>query len=343
MPPFRKKLFAVAAKIETTPGVSSAPTYAADALRLIGTPDAVFTPIEDGSNQDEQTGDFGGSERSTPVGWIFTTELAMRVPGKLTAAGKPRDSVLKRGLGFSEIIDATPGSEKVTYRDLSSGHENFTVRMTTEEEEVIVAVGCACTRLVVRKDVGRPGLYTYSIRGYVPVRPAVEPISGLVLPGGVASAWKGNTVGLGPPGAFEWGPATGAGSLKARTFELTIENTFADQLSAGASDITLEGVVITDRNISASMDVQKVTLAAFDPYDVARSSGQGAGGAAAHDTRIQVKHGLAQYFRETINTGYWEMNNPGKPVFDQLAGWNLNGPVRKFNGPSGRFLEFIYD
>jgi hypothetical protein len=265
------------------------------------------------------------------------------VPGKLVAAGIPRHGVLMRGLGFTQIIDATAGAEKVTYRDLSSGHENFSLRGTTEEEEEFVAVGCACTRLVVRKEAGQPGLYTFGIRGYIPAAPTSVPIAGLVLPGGVPPAWKGNTVLLGNPVSPEWGPATPGGALKPRVFELTIENTIADQQSAGATDLTTEGVVITDRRVTASMEVQKVAVSVFNPHDVARADGTGAGALVAHDTRLQVKHGLTQYFRETINTGYWEMGPPGKPVFDMLAGWNLNGPINKHNGPSNRFIEFIYD
>lgn len=343
MPPFRKKLFAVAVKIEPTPGVSSAPTLAADALRIIGQPDATFTALESGENTDEQTGDFGGAEKSQSVGHIVTVDLPMRVPGKLVAAGVPRHSVLMRGAGFAELIDATPGSEKVTYRDLSSGHENFSLLMVTDEEEQFIAVGCSVSRVVVRKDVGRPGLYTFSVRGYVPAAPVSGSLAGLVLPGGIAAPWKGNTVLLGAPGAPEWGPATVGGSLKPRTAEITIENPVADSLSAGATDITTEGVVITDRTVSASMDVQKVALSVFNPYDVARASGQGTGTAIPHDTRLQIKHGLTQYFRETINTGYWEIGNPGKPSFDGLAGWNLSGRINKYQGPSGRFLEFVYD
>lgn len=342
---FRRKLYAVAPKIETTPGVWAAPTYAADAVPCIGQPVATITPLESGERPDEQSGTLLGNPRGIPVGWIATVDIPIALYGKRSAAGVPFQDVFLRGLGFSRVVDATAGLEKVSYADLDTGHESFSLLLTTDEAEQLQITGCTCTRLVRRWQVGQAGIYTFSVRGYVAygynTNPAEAAIAGLALPLRFAPPWKNNTVLLGPVGAPEWGPAS-AQPLHARTAELTVDNTVADRLSAGAADAFLHGV-ITDRRISLTMDVERVQLTAFNPYDVARADAQGFGAGVTHQTQPTIKQGTTQYLRDVITGGTWAMGIPGKPAFDGLGGWGLNGALTAISGPGGRALSIVFD
>ena len=57
-----------AVKVETTSGVDSVPTLAANAVRLVGIPVLEYDFMESGDRDDAQTGDMSGADRAAPAG-----------------------------------------------------------------------------------------------------------------------------------------------------------------------------------------------------------------------------------------------------------------------------------
>lgn len=336
--PFRTRIFAVAAKIETVSGVDSGPTFAADAVRVVGVPVLTRSFLEEGGRADVQTNQLLSAARATPGGALGTIDIVVEMFGKKNAAGVPMHDVFLRGAGMSRTIDATPLAEKVTYRTLDEAMETFTLLLNNGNTNFKL-IGCSCN---ARREGTRlqPGRWTFSCRG-ISLAPTDGAIAALALPTGIPPIWRANTVLLGAPGAPEWGPAS-TEPLHARSFTLDLANTLTDDESAGAPD-GIVSTLVTGRQVSLSMSVRRVSTTVFDPYDVAESSGVGDGASAVHDTRPQIKTGTAQYARETINGGYWEIVSPTDTDLAGMKGWDLSGILNSTNGPGGRELEIIYD
>lgn len=343
--PYRTKIFALAAKIETTPGVDSAPTFAANAIRLVGVPTLALTPLETGDQADVQTNGLLRAPRQAPQAQVGTLDVTVVMQGKRSAGGVPPHGVLLRGAGFSETIVATGGSETVTYTTLDTGMETFTLLLTTAEAKQRLLVGCVVTNATRAGTAGQRGVWTFSIRGlFIPsgTNPQAAAITGLSLPSTIAPQWVANTVLIGDAaGTPEWGPAS-TDPLVAKAFTLALNGTASDQPAAGAATGVLNPV-ITDRAPSLELHVRAVSPAIWNPEDAARSDGTGVGGAVTHDTRVTINTGTQQYHREKIETGFWELGYPADEEYSPgLAGWSLTGPVNSFNGPGGRELRITY-
>lgn len=96
-----------------------------------------------------------------------------------------------------------------------------------------------------------------------------------------------------------------------------------------------------------TMTVEQVDLSQFDPYDIARADGTGAGGSASHDIRTQINIGQSSTRRWRIDTGYWQLGQPTTGDRNGLATWELSGPLSALNGPTGsggaREIQFRAD
>lgn len=337
--PYIDRIVALAAKIETTPGVYTEPSWVTDTVLLANIPTITLEPIEDTEREDVVTGLLIDAPRSTPPSsQIATLEVVTEWLGKGNAAGIPQQDALLRAAAFGRTVDATSGAEKVDYFTLDESAETCSVIALSAKKIYRLAgvvtvprISCAMNaRCMV--NFGLRGIFRITENAQnnpqqLGVNPAVT--TPALIPPLMGS---GHYLGV-SAAAAEWGPNS-VDIMHVRSFELDFGTTPTDLGSASVVG-GVRGFVVTGRRTQLTVEAEQVPLSTFNPYDVGRSDGQGAGGQATHDTRPFLQVGTAQYKRLKIRGGYWPFRMPEDVSANGVRVWRMTGKLSNHNAPAG--------
>jgi hypothetical protein len=312
--PFRPRVLAIAAKIESPSGTDAVPTLAANAISFVGVPTLNLNYLETGVRDDVISGVLGTVDRAAPAGRNVSFDVVMEVKGfgaAYSAANRPEADVLLRAGGRSATVDATGGSEKVTYLTLDDAMETATVYCWTANK-LFKLIGCTA-RMRFAAVVNQRAFFTFTVQGKLATDPATTAFSAPTLNQTVPPVFNGAAANIGL-----WTTAV-AEPLVIRSVGFDDQASVTERPSAGATD-GLIGWIINDRKPRLTMEVEQVTLATFDPYAASKQNSSG-----AIDTKPVFQFGSAQYNRMRFFGGRWALEAPGHGDVNNLSGWQLAG------------------
>lgn len=314
----RIKIFAVAAKLEATPGTDSTPTFALNAVRVVGVPELVPDFLEKGDRADAQHGGMGRVGRAAPSGRWASIDLVMEVAGAGAAYAAnvlpPIDPFLMAA-GLIRTVTTTLNSEKVEYSTLDDWAGQTLTLYLHSANRLYRLVGCiAKPKLVLT--VNQRALWQVTVVGRMATDPAANTLSGLTLPNVAIPTWKGElSIGA-------WAHTTAApNKLLASKLELDFGTT--EEASVGGGSDGLDAFVVTDRALRASAEVEQVALTTFDPFAIAKQGQSGSGQTA---TAISAQISSSKYNRCSVLTGQWAIEHP-KMTGAGIAKWALAGDI----------------
>ncbi len=214
----------------------------------------------------------------------------VRGAGAAYAAGvRPEIDVLLRACGFSSTVDATPGSELVTYVPVSSSHESVTLYFY--EDGTLLKLTGGRGNVSFSMEAGQPVYATFTITGHASTMTDVS----LVTPAFDAT--------IAPPFLSA---AFAAHSYSAVISSLSIDagNQVAMPPSANAADGYGE-IRLTGRDFGGSFDPEKVVVATHNPVAIFKA------GTAASIAAGPI--GATQYnkFTLTMPAAYYAEVGPG--------------------------------
>jgi hypothetical protein len=108
---------------------------------------------------------------------------------------------------------------------------------------------------------------------------------------------------------------------------------------AGATD-GLNGFEVTDRDPTASSEIEVVPLATFDPYTLGK---QATGGGVGTDTKLSFQIGAAQFNRVKFALGQWAFRTPPQNDSSGLVTWPLAGKILARTLASGSAIAITVD
>lgn len=313
----RRKVMALAVKIEATSGTDAVPALATDAIACVGLPTIAVADAEAGKRDDVATGRLGVTGRAAPKGRLVTiSNVVVELRGKgsaYTAATDTQESdVLLRGAGMVKSFAST----KLTYADIDTGTETFTAYGYASDGYLYKVVGCVFVPKLLLT-AGQTGKISGDIRGFMLAEPAPAAITGLTLPSVIPPLWADTTAAIGA-----WSMATPApNALSPKNFTLAFGLAIAERRWAGAG--VIQGLAITDRKPRAEMDVEAVAQATFDPH--ARAAEAQGTGAVNTAITTQLPGGTGNTI--DIATGQWQLERPQELDLSGLAGWKLQGDI----------------
>lgn len=332
---YRRKIFAAAMKVETTSGTDAVPSLAtaADVIRLVNTPTPTQAFVEPGTASDPQHGGLGRIQRNAPKGEWMSVELVVEARGKGTAYAAGTEFIeadaLLRAAGFSKGF----GTGNVVFTTLDAGMETATLYLYNTAGKLIKMVGCVAKGPKVTFVPGQPVLMSFTVVGKVASVTEVAP--GTVAWNTVmAPVWADTTVTVGALSTATGSPD----QLVPRRLEIDVQTTEAIRPWAGAG--ALIGHAIVDRNVRATMEIEVLPLATFDPYALARQSSSGATSTAIV-TRVDGGAGNIIEF----TTGQWMLEPPGETDLSGLTGYTLTGDIMARSGSgsaAGREFAITY-
>lgn len=314
--PFRPRVLAIAAKIETTSGVDSVPTLAANALNQVGVPALNLGYLETGVRDDVVTGVLGTVDRAAPAGRNVSFDMTLEVKGfgaVYSAANKPEADVPLRASGRAAASVLTGGLESWTYLTIDDAMETATFYCWTANK-LFKLVGCTC-RMKFAAVVNQRAFFTFTVQGKLTTDPATTSFSAPTLNMTVPPIFNGAAANIGL-----WTTAV-AEPLVIQSVEFDDGASVTERPSAGATD-GLIGWIINDRKPRLTMAVEQVTLATFDPYAASKQNSSG-----AIDTKPVFAVGTVQYNRMKFLGGRWALEAPGHGEVHNLSGWNLAGAL----------------
>lgn len=311
MAPYRLRVSAVAAKIETVSGTDSVPTLAANAVRFVGVPTLTPSWIESGLRDDVQFGGMGALARSAPAGRFGTLTLRMEARGSgadyTAGASKPETDAFHRAAGFA----ATNTAATWVYDSLDDGFETLTLYVWTANK-LFKLVGCVVQQKI-SVVVNQRAFWDFTITGAMVSDPSQVTLGAVTHNNTVPPIFANDAVTIGA-----WDYANG---LYVRSVEVDWPATIATRAAAGAPD-GLIGYAITDRRARMSMSVEQAPLSTFDPYALAKAPGEG-----GTSTIGGFTIGQNAFNRIVVDTGQWALEAPGTGDNTGLATWELTGEL----------------
>lgn len=316
---FRRKIFAVTAKLETTEGTDATPALATDAVRL--QQPGILKPayVEDGKKTAAQHAGLGLIGREAPKGRYASIDLTFELRGKGSAYTGASDvvelDVFLQGAGLSKTF----ATNKLVYTTLDSGFKTFTLYCYGVDGMLSKLVGCVTKAVKLAYTPGQAALATVTVMGRLESDPAAYAnLTGLVLPTVMPPVWAdiANALAIGA----SWSTATAApNQLVPRKLEVSIDGTEAMRPWAGANGLV--GIALVDRQVSVSADVEAVAPTTFDPYARAKDDSAGT------STAVVAILGTAAGNIVTVTTGQWMLDPPQDTDLGGLAGWSLKGDI----------------
>jgi hypothetical protein len=311
MAPYRLRVSAIAAKIETTSGTDSVPTLAANAVRFVGVP--LFSPswIESGLRDDVVFAGMGSVARAAPAGRFGTLTVRMeaRGTGSTYAGGAsiPEPDAFHRAAGFA----ATNTGATWLYDSLDDGFETMSLYVWTAQK-LLKLVGCVVhQKLAVT--VNQRAFWDFAVTGIM-VAEVTQTVLGAVTHNlTIPPIFANDAVTLGA-----WNYEAG---LYVRSAEVDWPATIATRPAAGAPD-GLVGYAITDRKARMTIVAEQGPLATFDPYAIAKQAGSG-----GVSTIGGFTIGQNAFNRLVIDTGQWALEAPTMGDNTGLAEWSLTGEL----------------
>ncbi|MDP9202289.1 MAG: hypothetical protein M3P26_10230 [Gemmatimonadota bacterium] len=314
--PFRPRVLAIAAKIETTSGTDSVPTLASNALNLVGIPSLNLNYLETGVRDDVTTGVLGTVDRAAPAGRNVSFDMTLEVKGygaAYSGANRPEADVPLRAGGRSATVVTTGGSESVTYLTLDDAMETATFYCWTANK-LFKLVGCTA-KMKFAAVVNQRAFFTFTVQGKLTTDPATTAFSAPTLNMTVPPIFNGAAANIGL-----WLTSSGE-PLVIRSVGFDDGASVTERPSAGATD-GLIGWIINDRKPRLEMDAEQVTLSTFDPYAASKQNSSG-----AIDTKPVFQVGSVQYNRMRFYGGRWALEAPDHGDVNNLSGWKLKGAL----------------
>lgn len=332
----RIKIQGVAAKIHAVEGTDPVPTFALNAVRLIGIPTLQINFLEDGDRADEQHAGMGTIGVVADAGrWgQIDISLAIKGGGADYQPGiiKPEWDPFLRAAGFSAAVTGIAGAGVITYTDLDSGAFERLALYLQSANKLFKMIDC----VVLPKwslEAAKRGTFTFTCIGRIVVDPIENAMGAQTLSAVVPPLFHSQAVTI---GAFS---SAGAPPLVMRKTDCDCGTVHTPRPGAGATD-GLNGFEITDRQPTASAEIEVVPLATFDPYTLAKQSRDVTNGT---DTKLSYQVGGVQFNRVKFALGQWAFATP--PIGDNsgLATWNLAGKILARSLASGRMISVIAD
>lgn len=253
--PTQRRRFALAAAVEATYGTDEVPTFAADAIRLTEPPTVKEDALAMNTREGWSTGGLGTLAMASKSGLLHVVDAksVLQGAGSAYASGNlpPIDPILKAA-GFAATVDATPGSETVTY-DVSDDASTGISIYTEVDGNKYATVGGVVEKLQVAADAGQFVTAPATIRG---IASAIteQVLESATYPSGLPPVWKASSFTL---GAF---------TPVARSFQLDLGLKVAARGDGNATS-AFAGYRITERMPTLQVTVEKEALSTWDPWD----------------------------------------------------------------------------
>src|SRR5688500_1002429 len=138
MPEPLERAFAFAAKIQPTPLVDAAPTLAADAVRIAAPVEVETDFLSHGEAEEERVGGKGTHPSSGKCGRVHIYRVRRRLRGTGVAYGAaalPKEHALMKSILGAHVVDATVGTEKVTYNGMDEGEAILSLLAQTARKQ----------------------------------------------------------------------------------------------------------------------------------------------------------------------------------------------------------------
>lgn len=245
---WRKKV--LVAKIEGTYGVDATP---AGANAILAT-NVQLTPLDAQEISRELERPYLGGQPNILVNAHVSLQFEVEVAGAGAAGTAPGYGVLHRACSLSETIDATPGSEKVTYQPVSGGQESCTLWINIDGtlHRMVGVRG----NLTMRVRAGQIPKWVYSLKGL------------FVAPTATAAVAPDFTKFQVPQVVSDANTSFTIDGFAAVTeeFELDMGNDVQGRFLVGQEEI-----VLPDRNTRGSVNIEAPPLGTKDFFAAARA------------------------------------------------------------------------
>lgn len=261
--PFQTKLFGLAAKVESTYGSDASPTFTTNAIRLESPPDG---PGEDylfpNEREDAATGTIGRLAAAAPGGrfhsWTYEV-VGLGAGSAYSSSNLPNIDPLLQTL-FSQTVDTTSGSEKVTYSLLDAPATGVTL-YTELANKKYVTRGAIPESLVIRSDAGGFPIWEFQMVGIadVPSEQALETATYSTVNPPIMEN-SSTTFDPGTDGGSSYTPVI-------RSWELDLGIEVADRADGNAANPHL-GYRVVGRDPRFTVTVEVDSLTNFDPTDL---------------------------------------------------------------------------
>lgn len=311
MAPYRTRVTAIAAKIETTSGTDAVPTLVANAIRFVGNPVLAMNYLEPGLRDDVVIGLMGSAPRAAPVGrWgAITIRMEARGTGTTYAAGasRPETDPFIRAMGF---LPTNTGATWV-YDPLDDGFETLTLYMW-KYQKLYKMTGCVVAGKLIMVTNER-AFWEFTVTGVMSVDPAQTVLGAITANNTLPPLFANSAVVVGAQNY--------AAGYLVRRLEMDWAAVLATRAAAGAPD-GIVGYAITDRRARMTQEIEQMPIASFDPYSRADDPGQG-----GVSTIGSVTLGAAAFNTIVVNWGQWALEIPGEGDNSGLGTYTLQGTV----------------
>lgn len=327
----RIRIQGAAAKIQTAEGSPATPTLASNAIRLLNIPTLQLNNLEEGDRADEQHAGMGTIGFTATAGAWGQVDIMLAIKGGgadySTGTVKPEWDPFMRAAGFSAVVSGVAGSGKILYADLDGGvYERLTLFLWGGNKHFQL-VDC----IVLPKwsvEAAKKGIFTFTVIGKVQlaateVTMGAQTLSTVVPPLFILANFSVGAVA----------------TLKCRKTDCDLATVQTSRPGASAND-GLDGFEITDREPTASAEIEVVPIATFDPYTRATEARDSNNGI---DTKLSYQIGTVQFNRAKFAFGQWAFRRPPFNDNSGLATWPLSGKIIARTLASGRMIEITVD
>lgn len=332
----RIKVHGAAAKIQAVEGTDSVPTFAANALRLLNVPGLAINFLEDGDRADEQHAGMGTIGFSDSAGRWGQVDIMLAIKGAgadyFIAANRPEWDPFIRAAGFGATPSGTSGAGKVLYADLDTGvFERLSLYLQSANKLYKMIDCIALPKWSL--EAAKKGAFTFTVIGRIVADPAENAMAAQTLSTVTPPLFHSQALTI---GAFS---SAGTPPLVCRKTDCDLGTAQTSRPGAGATD-GLNGFEITDRQPTASAEIEVVPLTAFNPYVLGK---QASGGGVGTDTKLSYQVGGVPFNRVKFALGQWAFRTPANTDNSGLATWPLSGKVLARTLASGRMIEITVD
>lgn len=294
------KNMGLTAKIETVYGTDALPDPAINAILTKGLSPSPYQGNTVSRDLERST---LGAEESINTNPYSTVTFGVELAGSGAAGTAPAVGVLLRACGMSETIDATPGTENVSYDPVSTGFESATLYFY-RDGEVHKMPGARGTVSVGISAQGLPML-NFTFTGFYRRPEAVV------------------TMPVFNVDAFQYPlPVTEANTP---TFSVLGHNAIASDFSFDLSNnitarnlIGLNEVVLTDRSVSGSLSIDAPDLATKNFYTDVESH------SAVTTGVLKLVHGLVAGNIVQVDAPKIQLTNISHAEADGVLQYSLN-------------------
>ena len=254
--PVQRRLFGLAAKVETTYGADPVPTFATNAVRLVDRPTITRNWLSPNSRETWFTGGLGELATVAPSGEWHEIDLQMVIHGAgaaYSATVTPSIHPFLLAAGFAGTVVVSAGTESWTYAYTDQPATGLTVYTRLDGKEYKTS-GCVVSEWSITADAGAYPVFNAKVQGFAHATVLTEVSIGTVtLPSTLPPRFKSATCTIG---------AYAAGVI--RSFELSGGNTVAGR-GDGTATAGHAGFRITRRQPRFIPRIEMPDITDFNP------------------------------------------------------------------------------